>query len=319
MATTSLITHFNNESTKDYPLNVSYNWIISCLRNIEKREKYFDRLFKGDGVSLHVDQLSESNGLTSEYIKELIRRNGNVRFTYHPITAMSSFSKSMTGRYDIIYCALIDGRFPTHNRSARGILEITSEFSRNRDDGMYYETMKGTVHMPPSIPNRFACGVLSNGGTFSFTEKKRSHLVYINKTDRLEDLSTIPMINIATHGAKENVNNDDPNDVNGMIKRFSQKTAIGLGNNFDEEVEDIQNKINITREHYEKTCSWLLKYTKLPIEVTRIIGSYLRPPPFFFFEKGDLCLETMSYDTGDSNVGYNHFFVARRVNEEHHI
>merc|ERR1719469_1295552 len=224
--------------------------------------------------------------IVREFIKELINKNGNVRFTYNPVNTIASFSNSMTGRYDIIYCALIDGRFPTHNRTTRGLLEITSEFSRN-DDGAFYEIIKGTIHMPSSIEQ---LGVLSHGGNFSFTEKKRTHLVYVNKADELGDLTTIPMINIATHGPDEAVI-DDPNDCNGMVKRFSQNSAIGLTNNLEEEVEDIQSKIDLTRQHYEKTCSWLLKYTKLPIEVTRIIGSYLRPPPFFFFEEGDLCIE----------------------------
>lgn len=306
---------FNYEDTRDYPLNVSYNWIISCLRNIEKREKYYDNLFQGT-ENVSIDQLSQASRLTNDYIKELIISNGNVRFTYHPPTRVSRrFSNSMLGRYDIIYCALIDGRFPTRNHSTRGTLEITSEFAHNTNDGMYHEVVKGTIQMPKSIEQ---LGVLSNGGTFSFTEKKRSHLVYIKKSDRLENLSAIPMINIATHNPNGDVSNTNLNDVNGMIKRFSQKTAISLCNNVqDDEVEDdIDRKMAITREHYERTCSWLVKYTKLPIEVTRMIGSYLRPPPFFFFERDDLCIETMSHNGGNSTVGYNHFFVARRVKEE---
>jgi len=302
------ITQFNYDyetDTREYPLNVSYNWIISCLRNIKKREKYFDKLFKGS-VGVSVDQLSEACRLTSEFIQELINRNGNVRFTYHPGNTMTSFSNSMVGSYDIIYCALIDGRFPTHNRTTRGKLEIVSEFSLGQD-GMYYEIIKGKVQMPPSIEQ---LGVLSQGGSFSFIEKKRTHLVYVNKAEELRDLTTIPMINIATFAPNEIIT-DDPNEFNGMIKRFSQNTAIGLCNHLDEEVQDIQSKKALIREHYEKTCSWLVKYTELPIEVTRIIGSYLRPPPFFFFEEGDLCIETISRDSANA-YGYNHFFVARR-------
>jgi len=55
----------------EYPINVSCDWTISCSRNIEKREKYFDKLSKSsEHVSLH--QLSAASRLARDCIKELI-------------------------------------------------------------------------------------------------------------------------------------------------------------------------------------------------------------------------------------------------------
>ena len=52
--------------------------------------------------------------------------------------------------------------------------------------------------------------------------------------------------------------------------------------------KDMQSQKDMARDCYENTCSWLIRHKQLPIELTRTIAAYLRPPPFIILQKGDL-------------------------------
>lgn len=138
---------------------------------------------------------------------------------------------------------------------------------------------------------------------FTFRDTSRKCYVYKYKTSGersqlagLGDLKLVPVINI--------------NNNAGNIRVFYEEEAIGIYKGLDMKIKCIKKKKELAKEWYENTCSWLVTHKQLPIELTRIIGTYLRPPPFIFFKKGDLyislsvCMNSMTID-----------FIARPVEE----
>lgn len=85
----------------------------------------------------------------------------------------------------------------------------------------------------------------------------------------------------------------------------AQKTATKKRKKDSPECTGVEGK----EFYHENPCSWLGKYKKLPVDVTRIIRQYLSPPPFLFFEKGDLLI------TLGSRISISHGFVLRRVQD----
>ena len=60
---------------------------------------------------------------------------------------------------------------------------------------------------------------------------------------------------------------------------------------FDESKAGVQAAEEILAAHYEKTCSWLSDHTILTKTAASKVGEFLCPPPVFFFEKGDICID----------------------------
>ena len=60
---------------------------------------------------------------------------------------------------------------------------------------------------------------------------------------------------------------------------------------FDESKAGVQAAEEILAAHYEKTCSWLSNHTILTKTAASKVGEFLCPPPVFFFEKGDICID----------------------------
>jgi hypothetical protein len=79
------------------------------------------------------------------------------------------------------------------------------------------------------------------------------------------------------------------------------------------EFNDIQEARTVLQHHRENACSWLHHHTVLPMNVATLVGEFLCPPPVFFFEEGDLCLD-IEWDTHVLN-SFQTCIIARRLSE----
>ena len=113
-------------------------------------------------------------------------------------------------------------------------------------------------------------------------------------------------------------------EFTGEMRFFREKTGTGFIREYLDNFEDIPvsvYKFNSVEEaealnkaHYEKTCSWLHKHTMLSKAVTTKVGEFLCPPPVFFFEPGDICIDVDWHSTLFGPSSNTCLIVRRRTN-----
>ena len=194
----------------------------------------------------------------------------------------------MIGTYDIIYYA---GSFCGHERkvgslvhyqTARGTLNLNSARG----------VLEGSITMDPRMET---LDVIPFGGNSAFRETGRIQSCKNQWPQKLKPANGIISITVIQPPDGLVTHNSDGEriDFQGEIRIFKQKTPTGLSLGGESFVvfENLEEAENLMENYRSTTCSWLHNHTGLPAEVTRLIGEFRCPPPVFFFEEGDLCLD----------------------------
>lgn len=228
-----------------------------------------------------------------------------------------------------------------HHRTARGTLKISC--SKN-DEGK--TCLSGSVEMDPCMER---LDVIPFGGDFSFEETCRLQRFAYQEYAR-ETTTTGSIAAGDWHPTPyEKVSDPKPSKSTGVIKIivskppdglqlfqsslketckfrgelriFDKKTAAGYLEEPDKwsdgwpvsaiKFDNVNAALELLSKHYEQTCSWLHVHTILPKEVTSVVGEFLCPPPVFFFERGDVCID-MDWTCGLNNEMANTCIIARR-------
>ncbi len=250
--------------------------------------------------------------------------NYETLITDHLFSDSNLKTEDIEGDYDIIfYAGEAIQYFGKHHRTARGTVNISCNSSGR---------LTGNVTMHPCMDE---IDVIPFGGNYSFVERSR---VQRKSKDYISEEPMLPtgVVKIEVTHSPYGLCMNDGRDLRdlapalrhmapvGELRIFREKVGAGITNQipggaWDETLywslvhfENTEEAEDLNRTHYERTCSWLHKYTALDKASSVHVGRFLCPPPVLFFEEGDIQLDIDWKKVAPGCCNVNSCIIARR-------